>query len=462
MLNLQRQLPARRVFLIVTSVCLVLGAIIGTAVPALLGVATNFGGQQHDGYLQIASMLAQGEGFRFEPGGAAVMHRPPLYPILLMPFTLASLETQKILVIALNCLLAGVTATLLYTFAVRFYNKPALGWLAIALYLISPWLWRLITLPHTALLQSTLYLGAVYCLFTMVFGPGESKPYHRSHFRWHAVWFGTLSGLLSLTHGIGFLVFAACLLGLAALCLLPHPKGLSRGSRLSSVVLSAVLGASLIAPWTLRNLNTFPITVPVTTGASFNYFMGDLYWGLGDHPVDDSLSQRDNALIAGGVDLPAEQAMQYWGVMDPAHEKILSDNMKAHALANPGTVLHKSLLSLAEIFFPAVHQVVCHQRQMVSCEAETWYTTAHRYGISIYYGAIMLLALVSIARRRTPGLTAAFLLTLGGLHIGPFLPLGQWAPHGIYALSAILLIMVLAADGLLGGRLESQSEHIDL
>ncbi|MGB0867402.1 MAG: hypothetical protein ACPGSC_12900 [Granulosicoccaceae bacterium] len=462
MFNVHQHLPAWRVFLIVTVICLLLGAIIGTVVPNLLGVATNFGGQQHDGYLQIANMLAQGQGFRFEPGGAAVMHRPPLYPILLLPFTYTSLEVQKILVIALNCLLAGISATLLYKFAIRFYNKPAIGWLAIGLYLISPWLWRLITLPHTALLQSTLYLAAVYCLFIMVFGPGNGHAYTRSNFRWHAVWFGTISGLLSLTHGIGFLIFAACLLGLGLLSLFKHPNKLSTGSRMASIALSTVLGASLIAPWTLRNLETFPITVPVTTGASFNYFMGDLYWGLGDHAIDENLSQQDNALIAGGVNVPAAESMQYWGVMDPAHEKTLSDNMKAHALANPGTVLHKSLLSLAEIFFPAVHQVVCHQRQMVSCEQETWYTSAHRYGISLYYGFIILLALVSVAKRRTPGRIALFLFALGGLHIGPFLPLGQWAPHGIYALSAVLLIMVLAADGLIGGRIEARSEHIDL
>lgn len=462
MLKLHQPLPARRVFIFVALFCLSVGVILGTVVPAFLGVATNFAGLQHDGYLQIANMLAQGEGFRFEPGGAAVMHRPPLYPFLLTPITFLPVAAQKMLVIALNSLLAGISATLLYKLAIRFYNKPAVGWLAIAIYLISPWLWRLITLPHTALLQSTLYLAAVYCMFIMVFGPGNSKAFGTTSFRWHAVWFGALSGLLSLTHGIGFLIFAASILILIALSTLKHPNGLSTGSRLASITLSAILGASLIAPWTLRNLETFPIVIPVTTGASFNYFMGNLYWGLGDHEIDDGLSQQDNALIAGGINMPAAQAMQYWGVMDPMQEKTLSENMKAHAIANPGMVLHKSVLSLAENFFPAVHQIACQQRAMVSCERETWYTTAHRYGISIYYALIILFAFISIARRRTPGLIALFLLTLGGLHIGPFLPLGQWAPHGIYALSAILLIMVLAADGLVGGRIESRSEHIDL
>lgn len=462
MLKLHQPLPARRVFIFVALFCLIAGVVFGTVVPAFFGVATNFAGLQHDGYLQIANMLAQGEGFRFKPNGAAVMHRPPLYPILLMPITYLPVDLQKMLVIALNSLLAGISATLLYKLAIRFYNKPAVGWLAIGIYLASPWLWRLITLPHTALLQSTLYLAVAYCMLIMVFGPGNSKAFGTTSFRRHAVWFGALSGLLSLTHGIGFLIFATSILGLAALSTLKHPNGVSTGSRLASIALSAVIGASLIAPWTLRNLNTFPIAIPVTTGASFNYFMGNLYWGLGEHEIDEQLSQRDNALIAGGVNMPAEEAMQYWGVMDPMQEKTLSENMKAHAIANPGMVFHKSLLSLAENFFPAVHQIACHQRDMVSCERETWYTTAHRYGISIYYGLIILFAMVSIARRRTPGLIALFLFALGGLHIGPFLPLGQWAPHGIYALSAIILIMVLAADGLLGGRIESQSEHIDL
>ena len=477
MVNFHQHMPARQVFLFVAFFCLVAGLIIGSVVPAFLGVATDFAGPQHDGYLQIANMLAQGQGFRFEPNGQPVMHRPPLYPILLIPITYLPVENQKMLVIAINSLLAGVSATLLYKLAIRIYNKAAIGWLAIALYLISPWIWRLITLPHTALLQSTLYLAAVYCVVIMVFGPGpdkfaqpylmaetrpRSKPFTRSSFRWYAVFFGFSSGLLSLTHGVGFLIFAACILALIIIALWPHPNNLTTSTRVSSIILSAVLGAALIAPWTLRNLNTFPITVPVTTGASFNYFMGNLYWGLGDHEVNEDISPRDNALIAGGVNMPAAEAMQYWGVMDPLQEKTLSENMKAHALANPDVVLQKSLLSLAENFFPAVHQMVCHQREMVSCEKETWYTSAHRFGLSVYYGFIIFFALVSVIKGRTPGRIALFLFALGGLHIGPFLPLGQWAPHGIYALSAIMLIIVLAADGLIGGRVEKPSEHIDL
>lgn len=458
----QQHVSIREVFLAIASFCIIAGGIIGTVVPFFLGVASNFGGPQHDGYLQIANMLAQGEGFRFEPGGAAVMHRPPLYPMLLVPITFLPIVTQKILVIALNSTLAGISATLLYKFAIRFYNKPAVGWLAIALYLVSPWIWRLITLPHTALLQSTLYLAAVYCMTIMVFGPGSAQPFKHRKFCHYAVTFGVISGLLSLTHGIGFLIFAACILALIVFSVLPHPKHLSKGKRLLSILLSAILGAAIIAPWSVRNLNTFPITIPVTTGASFNYFMGNLYWGLGDHEIDEELSQRDNALIVGGIDMPAAEAMQYWGVIDPMQEQTLSDNMKAHALANPGMVIHKSLLSLTESFFPVLHQFSCHQRQMVSCEHETWYTSAHRYGISIYYGFIIICALVSVAKRRTPGLIALFLFALGGLHIGPFLPLGQWAPHGIYALSAILLIMVLAADGLIGAHIEPQEEHIEV
>jgi len=448
---------ARHVFLFVAFACLVAGLIFGTVMPALMGVATDFGGPTHDGYLQIANMLAQGHGFRFEPGGPPVMHRPPLYPLMLVPVTFAPIEIQKILVVGINSILAGISATLLYKLAVRFYNKPAIGWVAIAIYLLSPWIWRLITLPHTALLQSTLYLGTCYCVIIMLFGGVSHRPLTPETFRKHAIAFGFLSGLLSLTHGIGFLIFAVTVLLLLAIAFLKHPNQLGTGTRIGSIVLAAVIGASMIAPWTLRNLQTFPITIPVTTGASFNYFMGDLYWDLGGHEVDENLKQRDNALIAGGVNVPASEAMQYWGVMDPAHEKILAENMKAHAIANPGSVLTKSLLSLGENFFPVIHQIACHKKHMVSCELETWYTSAHRYGLTIYYGLIFIFALVSVVKMRTPGLVTLSLVVMGGLHIGPFLPLGQWAPHGIYALSAMILIMVLAADGLVGGRIKNSS-----
>lgn len=462
MITIHQQTTARRVFFYTAIFCVIVGIILGTVAPALLGVATDFAGLRHDGYLQLANMLAQGEGFRFEAGGPPVMHRPPLYPALLIPLTYLPIAAQKMLVIALNSVLAGISCTFLYKLSLRLYAKPTVGWVAIGLYLVSPWLWRLITLPHTALLQSTLYLAVVYCMVIMVFGRGKHRVLSQQAFQRHAIGFGALSGLLSLTHGIGFLIFAACAFALLLTALLPHPDELRKGKRALSILLASLLGSAFIAPWTLRNINTFPITIPVTTGASFNYFMGNLYWGLGDHEVDKSKSHQDNALIAGGVDVPAHEAMQYWGVMNPEHEQMLSENMKAHALENPGIVIHKSVLALAENFFPAVHQLICHQRQMVSCERETWYTSAHRYGISIYYGFIIFFALISVLKRRTTGAIALFLFALGGLHIGPFLPLGQWAPHGIYALSAILLIMTLAADGIVGGRIDTQTEHIDI
>ncbi|MEM6987203.1 MAG: hypothetical protein AAF499_11760 [Pseudomonadota bacterium] len=411
------------------------------------GVNIEFTGARHDGYVELASMLVAGEGFRFEPGGPPVMHRPPLYPILLIPSALLSSVWREVYVIALNSVLAGATAMMLMLLALRLFDSRKVGYAAVCLYLISPWLYRLVSLPHTALLQSTLYLASSLMVLSMVFGNRHGAPLSARRFRRVSIMFGVFGGLLTLTHGVGFLVFGATLIALAVFVVLVRLGGAIK-PRLVSLCLSLLVAACIAAPWVIRNAMVLPITVPVTTGASFNYFMGNVYWNIGGYELDYTKSLRENALLAGGVDEPAKSAMQFWGVMDPANEKLLADNMKAHMLTHPADVLKKSLLSLGENFFPITHWAYCRSHTGLSCQQHSLISSAHRVGLSVYYFVLISLALAAVVRGRQRW-PAMVMFALGGLHIGPYLPLGQWAPHGIYGLSAVLLVMVFAAATLL-------------
>ncbi|MEM9604278.1 MAG: hypothetical protein AAGA11_15530 [Pseudomonadota bacterium] len=413
-------------------------------IPTLyFGVNVEFTGPRHDGYVELATMLVSGEGFRFESGGAPVMHRPPLYPILLMPSALLPTGWQEVSVIALNSVFAGATAIMLMVLALRFFGSRRVGYTAILFYLISPWLYRLVSLPHTALLQSTLYLASSLLVLSMVFGNRHGDPLSARRFRRVALMFGAVGGLLTLTHGVGFLVFGATLGALMAYMAFSEVHRDISG-RVSSLVLAALVAGCLAAPWVVRNAVVLPITVPVTTGASFNYFMGNVYWNIGGYEHDYEASARQNALTAGGVEEPAESAMQFWGVMDPANEKQLAEAMRVHMAAHPLDVLKKSALSLSENFFPVTHLAYCQSHAGVSCQQHSLFSTLHRVGLSLYYFVLIGLAVAAVirGRQRWP---AILMFALGGLHIGPYLPLGQWAPHGIYGLSAVLLVTVFSA-----------------
>lgn len=408
----------------------------------VFGASIEFTGPRHDGYIEIASMLVAGEGYRFEPDGLPVMHRPPLYPVLLTPAALLPSGWREIYVIALNSTLAGATAWMLMLLAQRLFGSSKVGGVAVVFYLASPWLYRQVSLPHTALLQTTLYLASSLLVLYLVLGERDESSLSTTRFRSLALLFGLAGGLLTLTHGVGFLAYG--LTWLALLVFVVCQRADRKGSRVFSMLLSLCIASCIAAPWVVRNATVLPISVPITTGASFNYFMGNAYWNLGGHGQDTAKSLQENALRAGGVYEPAESALRFWGVMSPENEKVLADNMRAHMLANPGHVLYKSLLSLSENFLPITHRLYCRNRTGVACTQHNRFSMLHRSGLSVYYLALIVLALFAILRDRERR-PALLMFALGGVHIAPYLPLGQWAPHGIYGLSAVLLIMVFAA-----------------
>jgi len=399
-----------------------------------------------DGYLQIASMIFRGEGFRFEPNGPLVMHRPPLYPYLIAPLTSFSVAIQKFAIPSLNAIFAGVSATLIYYLTVNIFSCQRSAVAAVVMFLISPWLHRLITTPHTAMLQSMIFLAIATTLYTLIIKGRVKNRLSPKRFFLLTIWYGLLGGALGLTHGAGFAVFGITWLGLMTIIL--KSNGSNKFSRISSVILAAAIAIAIISTWSIRNANNFPITFPITTGAPLNYFVGNVYWDLGGHNLDSEKSLKDNALFIGGVNLPEKDVIQYWGVIDPNHELTLQNSFKEHILEHPGSVIKKAFLTSLDIFIPATHWFYCSYYNNANCANEGISGAVHRFGISLYMGSILVLTFISIKLNNTKRGPIFLLLFLAVLHILPYLPLGQWAPHGIYALSSLTLLIVIASGGL--------------
>ena len=399
-----------------------------------------------DGYLQIASMIFRGEGFRFEPGGPLVMHRPPLYPYLIAPLTSYPVAIQRYAVPSLNAIFAGTSTTLIYYLSVNIFNCQRSAIAAVVMFLINPWLHRLIIIPHTAMLQAMIFLAIATTLYALVINGRVKSPLSRKRFFLLTILYGALGGALGLTHGAGFAVFGISWLGLMTIIL--KSSGSNKLSRIISVLLAAAFASAIISTWSIRNANNFPITFPITTGAPLNYFVGNVYWDIGGHNFDPEKSLKDNALFIGGVNLSEKDVIQYWGVMDPHHELTLQNSFKEHVLEHPGSVIKKTVLTSLDIFIPATHWFYCSYYNNASCANEGISGTVHRFGISIYMGSILVLAFVSIKRHKAKRGPIFLLLFLAVLHILPYLPFGQWAPHGIYALSSLTLLIVIASGAL--------------
>ena len=441
------RLNAFSIFCLSTVLAASIGLLFGALIPLMFGVATDFGGPKHDGYIELARMLVAGEGFRFESGGPLVMHRPPVYPVLMMPITLLPGEWQNVAAILLNGVFAGVCGMFIYSLTQRLYTDQRAALLACGLFLLNPWLYRLMTLPHPALLHAALFLALAWCALQLLAPePHFDNARHRRHL---ALGLGGIGGTMALTHGSGIAVFVA-ITGCLGLTLLWRHRAAAGAHGFWHVVAAGVLGVAIVAPWSARNASNFPMFFPVTTGASFNYFMGNIYWGLGSHNVQPELTAADNALQAGGIEGGTrDNDMRYWGVMNPQHEQTLMANMGQHARANPADVLVKSVLATFDMFLPVTHMGLCAWRSNPSCEAESMYVKAHRVGLSVYMGSLLLLAYMGFRRLRGNHVLAWGMLVMGALHFLPYAPLGQWAPHGIYALNTMSLLVAFSGAGVL-------------
>jgi len=83
---------------------------ISFVVRPMMQIERPFGGEPYDGYIELAQNLVAGNGYVFEPGGSKVFHRPPLYPVMLIPGVLLPQSFWKTYVALLNSGLVGIAS----------------------------------------------------------------------------------------------------------------------------------------------------------------------------------------------------------------------------------------------------------------------------------------------------------------------------------------------------------------
>ena len=410
------------------------------------GLANKFGGPGHDGYLELAKSLYQGTGFRFDADGPSIFHRPPLYPVLLLPFMGLPEAGIKFSIILLNSLF--LMAACIYTRRIckLLFPQTAIGVVAVTLLLCNPWIYRLVSSPLSAIMQMALYAALSFyflqlCAKYRQYGQLPTRQLLPSFLK-----ISILTTAMCLAHGTSVYV-CATVLTVSALTML-----ISREWKLLSLLLmTTTLTIAALSPWTMRNQSILDRTEVSSSGAGFTYFLGNTYWDVGVGDYNKDMGKELNALRMGGVSAPTGDMVSYWGVVDPTVDNQLRGAMVEHLRDNPTEIARKSLLNLSDIYFPITHTLFCQSgaRSVYCAESLDTYQMANRAARTLLMLLIVGLALNFLRVGNAANPVLVWLAMAGALlHTLPYLPIATHAHHGIYSLGALPLLCTLAAASL--------------
>src|SRR4051812_25850154 len=85
-------------------------AAISFVVRPMMRIDRPLGGGTYEGDIELAQTLVAGNGYVFEPGGSKVFHRPPLYPVMLIPGVLLPQSLWRTYVALLNAALVAISS----------------------------------------------------------------------------------------------------------------------------------------------------------------------------------------------------------------------------------------------------------------------------------------------------------------------------------------------------------------
>jgi len=236
-----------------------------------------------DRFGALALNIAQGHGFAYDPGGAPVVERAPLYGYLLAGlFRVGGYSLAAVQI--LQAIFHAATSFMLFLLALRLWDRPT-ALLAQTIFALHP-----VALWYTARIWTeTTFTLLIASLALVLFIFFESPSFKRS------VIAGFLLGLSCLTKPV-MLLFPVALLPLLTIRF--KMAGVKNGMLLLLTTLLTIL------PWTMRNYFVTQSVVPVNTSLGFNLVQGDAigeawpwggagtleYWNIAGRRVDSVLA----------------------------------------------------------------------------------------------------------------------------------------------------------------------------
>jgi hypothetical protein len=314
----------------------------------MLGIERPLGGEGYDGYLELAQNLARGNGYVFEPGGHKVFHRPPLYPMLLVPGMLMPEVTWRLYVAVLNSALfaMGSLSVLLLGRAMLGKSTGGVAWL---LFTLNPLMLVACKNAIPAMLQTAAYASILYLSYVLYlkFQSGEVPSFGFVLGFAAVLWAGAMS------HGT-MLVHAFLILGVLGFWSVWR----MRWRQLKSTLLAGLLLVLGISPWTWRNYQVTGLFLPVVGNSGLAYFAGNAHWGITKPAVAPGEDRNAAELRHMGFDPSrVKELIRYYGFTDAEHERIANDRAREHMREHSVDFLKKFALNAAEYYAPVVYYI---------------------------------------------------------------------------------------------------------
>ena len=403
-------------------------------------VTTNFESQAHDGYLQLARSLAQGQGYRFSENGPLVLFRPPAYVALLLPMVLMPAAWQPVLVILLNSVLFWGAGCLVYL-VTRDLFSPAVARLAVLLLWCNGNILWCLKNPMSWILQIFAMAALAYAFWRVARSAQPAVS---------ALGLGAVAGAAILTHG-AFLVIFAVLAASTGL-------GIAWSKAWGKIIpwgLACAMAGLIVLPWTWRNYVVSGRFIPVVEGAGQAYFMGNAIAGL--PPLDPATpppphlfiySDDIAALEMAGLDKSLASGCLYGGYPGVDTEQKLDRAMLQDLRRQPLWLIPKFIYNGLQLFFPALHYV---WRSPVYRPASPISTIVlYDWAISLWNLAGWIFAGWGWRSLASRNQRLGYLGLLGGIaaYMVPYMLLSSASIHAAYTFPAYALLMPLTAVGL--------------
>jgi hypothetical protein len=389
-------------------------------VAPLTGLSQSFGAG-NDGYIQLARSLVEGDGYVFEKGGQPVFHRPPMYPLFLVPVALFPENLQRYVIIVPQSVLVGFIGMLIFKIARQLYNQNIAA-IALLFFLINPWVYWNAKNPMTAILQAFLYIVFAYLAGMELFNKSRFSQL------WSSVFTGISAAALILAH-------AAMLPVVFALMFVLFVAGIRRRKRIMMPICAGLVVICLIAPWTYRNWVVFHKFIPVAGGGGLAYFNGNVHWNF----IEAQPQQKGETYIDAGIRLMGidgnEASLTHWkGFKDIRNEEIANAKMVEDIKTRPVLFIKKTILNAVEYYFPSITY------SFLAVKIKS----IEQMALTVFHLGLWACAAAGVYCYRRAGFLLVGAIIFYAVWYFPF---ATFIGHSLYTLGTIPFLSILAAAG---------------
>jgi 4-amino-4-deoxy-L-arabinose transferase-like glycosyltransferase len=402
----------------------------------LAGVTFPFGGFGHDGHLEISRNVVAGNGWVFEPDGKPVIHRPPVYPLLLTPMAILPSNVQRAVLIFLQSLLVGgLAAITFYNGRIWFGSRAASA--ATLITIANPWLHYAAKNPVPVLVQALLY-GIVFTWVCNLVRRSYTPASRARNELLSGLLLGLVAGMLILSHAAMLLAFGLMVAAAAIAFVLQKQY-----RKLVSISVALLVAMLLTSIWTYRNWHTTGRFMPVAGNAGYAYFLGKAHWS--DPCQNDRIFET--GLEAAGFEKAEAANVQFYGIINSQLDESLDELMKKDVHAHPTSFAAKVLLNAAEYYFP----VTWHGYEYLACGTKTaikrLIEPAAISGFYFLQWAFGFAGVISLMRRGDS--IRPVLLPLLGIMIfaAPYMPFLTYVGHSQYVFGTVPFLALFAVAG---------------